>query len=192
MRFFSRPRQYRFSIYDIDYAALKRWGFKALFFDVDNTILPYDETEVSEKAKELIRTLKEMGFDVWILSNGKEARVRHITSQLEIKGIWKAGKPFLGKFRKARRKAGLKRKECVVIGDQIFTDVWVANAEGAFSILVQPISLVRDETVTRIKRPLEKKLIEGMRLKARGLKKYLSMEQMKESLIKKKDPKESE
>ncbi|MCF0135294.1 MAG: YqeG family HAD IIIA-type phosphatase [Lachnospiraceae bacterium] len=172
MRVF-RPRQYRRSIYEIDYAALRRWGFKAVFLDVDNTILPFDESEVSDEALHLIDYLKELGFKIWILSNGKEERVKHITSQLGIYGIWKAGKPFLTRFRKKRREAGLKRRECIVIGDQIFTDVLMANLEGAYSILVQPISLVRDEAITKIKRPLEKKLIESMQLKVKDLKNAL-------------------
>lgn len=164
-----KPRQFRLSIYDVDYQALRRWNFKAIFFDVDNTILPYDETEVSEEAKDLILALKEIGFDIWILSNGKKERVQHITSQLGINGIWKAGKPFLGRFQKARKSAHLKRRDCVVIGDQIFTDVLMANMGGVFSILVQPISLIRDETITKIKRPLERSVIKNMRLKAKGM-----------------------
>ena len=174
------PNDYRISIYEVNYEALKEQGIKAVFFDIDNTILPYDKDEVSDRTRELFDHLKEIGLTVWILSNGKRERVERITSQLKIRGVWRAGKPFLFNFRKARRSNGFLPFECAVIGDQIFTDVWVANAEGALSILVRPISFKKDEKITRIKRPIERMMLKIMDLKpVRDPNRFISKNNMK-------------
>ena len=51
-----------------------------------------------------------------------------------------------------------KKEEAVIVGDQIFTDVYGGNLVGIQTILVQPVS-DRDEWKTKIKRGIEKRVI---------------------------------
>ena len=53
---------------------------------------------------------------------------------------------------------GLEAENIAAIGDQIMTDVIGANRCKMFSILVKPIN-EKDIFVTKIKRPIEEKII---------------------------------
>ena len=52
----------------------------------------------------------------------------------------------------------------MIVGDQIFTDVWCGNKVGAYSVLVKKVS-PKDELITAPKRPFEK-IIVNMYLKS--------------------------
>ena len=56
-------------------------------------------------------------------------------------------------------KLKLPNKNIAVIGDQLLTDVLGANRAGMYSILVKPIN-EKDILITKIKRPLEKKIMD--------------------------------
>ena len=43
------PDAYYENIFKIDYDKLKKLGIKYLFFDIDNTIIPYKETKIDKK-----------------------------------------------------------------------------------------------------------------------------------------------
>ena len=40
------PDAYYENIFEIDYAKLKNIGIKYIFFDIDNTIIPYKELKI--------------------------------------------------------------------------------------------------------------------------------------------------
>lgn len=159
------PDAYVCSVHDIDYERLKEQGISLLLFDNDNTLLTYNTEEVPEKVKALFQKLKDMGFEIWILSNGKPERVRKILSQLKVHGIAGAKKPMTSGAGFILKRSGKKADECCIIGDQFFTDVLCGNLTGACSILVRPISLFWDEKITRVKRPAERMLLRIFRMK---------------------------
>ncbi len=66
----------------------------------------------------------------------------------------------------------LPSEQIAVVGDQIFTDVIGANRTKMFSILVKPINEKKDIWVTKIKRPIENRIIQ----------KYLKQKRTKEKL----------
>ena len=61
-------------------------------------------------------------------------------------------------FLKAKKLMGLENANIAAIGDQIMTDVIGANRCKMFSILVKPIN-EKDIWITKLKRPLENKII---------------------------------
>ena len=48
------PNEYVLSIKDIDYDNLAKQGVKALFFDLDNTIIPYDIYIIPDDIKDFL------------------------------------------------------------------------------------------------------------------------------------------
>ena len=66
----------------------------------------------------------------------------------------KAGKPFKKNVLRAMADIGTSREDTILIGDQVFTDVWAAHNAGIRAILVPPIRDKRD-ILTRFKRLLE-------------------------------------
>lgn len=153
------PNLYYSSVFCIDYEQLYAKGIRVLLFDVDNTLEVYTTFLPGNAVMELFARLKQMGFSMMLISNGREQRVRLYAAILDVDYIFRAGKPKPGAFREAMKALGAEPKECAVIGDQIFTDVLGGNLSGACSILTEPISRKIDESITRIKRPAEKLLM---------------------------------
>lgn len=69
-----------------------------------------------------------------------------------------ACKPLPFALRVGCRKLGVRRDQAVLIGDQLYTDVWAANFAGIDSILVKPQTHV-DMWYTHIFRIFERRAL---------------------------------
>lgn len=152
------PTGYYTSSYDIDYDALYAKGIRGLIYDLDNTLVPHD-APADKRALELLDRLKNMGFEIFFLSNNKEARVKMFNEKVGAKYIYKASKPSPKGYLKAADMMGLKPKQVAVIGDQLFTDIWGANRAGMYSCLVIPIDRSTDKPQIVLKRYLENPIL---------------------------------
>ena len=132
------PTAYRDSVYSLDYEKYKKQGFKALFFDIDNTLVGHD-APANDAAIELIGRLKEMGFDICIISNNYEPRVKSFSDAVGAQYVFRAHKPSGEGYAKAMEITGADEQTALAIGDQLFTDIWGANKAGLKSILVKPL-----------------------------------------------------
>ena len=152
------PRYWAESAYQIDYRSLYENGFRALIFDIDNTLVPHNAPP-DEKSVALMRKLKAIGFQVMTVSNNHEPRVKGLADRLGIGYICDAHKPAPGGYRSACRKMKTPPEKTACIGDQLFTDVLGANRAGIYSILVTPVDRSTDILRIRIKRKLEKPVL---------------------------------
>ena len=132
------PGEYLDSTYVIDFDKLYQDGYRAVIFDVDNTLVPHGEP-ADERAKALFSHLKELGYSCMLLSNNKEPRVKMFNDVVQVNYIFKANKPMPGNYRKAMEIMGTTTENTLFVGDQIFTDVMGANIAGIRTILVKPI-----------------------------------------------------
>ena len=131
------PDAYYKNVYEIDYDNLLKKGYKNIFLDVDNTLIPYTENEIRKENKELINKLKKMGFNVVIMSNSMSQRITKIVNDLEVEGYYSSMKPLKKTYKKILKK--YKKEECIFIGDQFMTDVLGAKRCGLKVILVDRI-----------------------------------------------------
>lgn len=143
------------TVYDIDYNGLKSNGITALIFDIDNTLAGYDSPYPDEKLIKLFGTLKENGFNLYLLSNNNKNRVRIFSEKAGLPYRARALKPLKLNIKRAMKILGADKKSTALIGDQLFTDVWGANRMGITSVLVNPISDKEDKFVA-FKRHLER------------------------------------
>lgn len=148
------PGEYVDSTYGIDFDNLYREGYRGIIFDIDNTLVPHG-APADAKAKELFSHLKELGFSCCLLSNNKEPRVKMFNDQVQVRYIFKAGKPKRGGYEDAMQLMGTDKENTLFVGDQIFTDVYGANRVGLRTILVKPIH-PKEEIQIVLKRYLEK------------------------------------
>ena len=149
------PDAYYKNIFEIDYKELKDIGIKNLFFDVDNTIIPYTLDKVSSKEIELFNSLKK-DFNLIIVSNSNSSRVNSIIEDLGITGYTSSMKPLNKTYNKIKKK--YNTSESIFIGDQFMTDVWGAHKNNFKVILVDRIENVEPFT-TRFWRFLERRVI---------------------------------
>ncbi len=151
------PREMYTTTYDIDFQKYYDKGYKGVVFDIDNTLVPHN-AEVDDTAKDFIRKLKQMGFEVCLLSNNNEERVSVFASKLDVKFIHKAWKPSRKGYVRAMDVLGTDIENTLFVGDQIFTDVWGANRTGIYSLLVRPLN-PKEEIQIVLKRIPEKYII---------------------------------
>ena len=148
------PQEYWDSTYEIDFEKRYEEGKRGIIFDIDNTLVPHG-LPADERALELFRRLKAIGYQTVLLSNNKEPRVKSFAQQVDSLYIYKAGKPGNGGYEKALKLMEIEKQQALFIGDQIFTDVWGAKKCGIDTILVKPIH-PKEEIQIVLKRCLEK------------------------------------
>ncbi|WP_035211074.1 YqeG family HAD IIIA-type phosphatase [Alkalicoccus chagannorensis] len=158
------PNQYVPSVYDIDTEDLQKHGVRTIITDLDNTLVEWDRPEATERLLEWLKKLDESGFHVIIVSNNNEKRVQAFASPHGIPFIHSARKPLSRAFISACRLAGTERREAVVVGDQLLTDILGGNRAGFHTILVVPVAS-NDGIMTKINRRIERRVMKKMKQK---------------------------
>jgi len=155
-----KPRAQLHSVTKITPGWLRKRGLKAVLLDLDNTLVPYRTYgEVPEGLLEWLKTLKQAGIPVMLVSNATPRRVRYWCEKLGVPGFGPAGKPWFG-FRKALRRLALPAHEVAVVGDQLFTDVLGGNLVGMYTVLVPPLA-PQELGYTRLVRKLERWVLQN-------------------------------
>lgn len=150
------------SVEKIPFVLLERDNIKGLIFDVDNTISTMGKG-ITEGCYKWMKEAKSLGYKICILSNTINIKkVRKIMKDLDVLGLCFAKKPSTKGFGMALNLLDLKKEEVIMIGDQLFTDVWGANRFGIKSILVKPISK-KEGPFTLFKRPFEKIILKKLK-----------------------------
>ncbi len=139
-------------------------GIQGIIFDIDNTLVSYSTPKPTEKVLAFLKHLQGQGLKVAIVSNNSRKRVSLFAEGLGLTAYHRSAKPLGIFLNKVRRQFDLPAKRIALVGDQVFTDSWGANAAGMISILVDPIEL-KENAFFRLKRSLEKPIIERKRRK---------------------------
>ena len=114
-------------------------GLTHVLLDIDNTILTRDTHEVPRDAGLWLGRARTAGISFCLLSNNWHHGVYELAGQLELPLVAKAIKPLPHGFLRAMGKAGGTRKDTVVIGDQLATDVLGAHVAGLPAYMLQPL-----------------------------------------------------
>lgn len=149
------PDVYCRDIYELDAAALRSRGIRALICDIDNTLVPYEEAEPTPAVLRWLKELEQAGIRVSFVSNNDADRVERFNAPLGFFATSKSGKPFGRCLRAAMAAMESTPADTAMLGDQIFTDVLAGRLAGMRCLLVEPI---RDKTTLffRFKRWLER------------------------------------
>ena len=150
-----------FETYDLASADfLLSIGVKGIILDVDNTLEPYENPVPSKGVLEWFDSLRAAGIKAAIVSNNNWDRINTFNADLKLPAYAKAGKPFSKNVKRALLDMGVDKSEAIMMGDQVFTDVWAAHNAGIRAILVPPINDKKD-ILTRFKRMLEIPVIDA-------------------------------
>ena len=133
-------------------------GVKGIILDVDNTLEPYENALPGEHVLAWLASLDAAGIKAVIVSNNNAKRIDLFNTKSNLPAFSKAGKPFKKNLVKAMEVMNTSPAETILMGDQVFTDVWAARNAGVRAILVPPINDKRD-LLTRFKRLLEKPVL---------------------------------
>lgn len=147
------------NIYEIDLETLKQQGIKAIFFDLDSTIMVSKSGEYHEKTEEWLKKVDEDFFIAVISNNTKLDYLEQVRSISSFQVIGNAKKPSTKAMKKLLSKICIQPHEVVIVGDRPLTDILAGKLLGAKTILVDSINAHNEGWPTRLVRWLERRFI---------------------------------
>jgi len=135
------PTQVSESVLDINVAQLQQEGITTLICDLDNTLVADNQRHMPVQYVNWLQTCQEWGLRVFILSNNRsKKRVQVALKQSQCTAIYLALKPLTGGMEQLIACHQIDLAKCVMIGDQVFKDVVMANWLRMRVILVEPLN----------------------------------------------------
>lgn len=143
------------SIKEIEPDFFKNHGIQFAILDIDNTLVSYTSPLADDNAKAFLKRLSEKGIKYAFVSNNHKERVESFAREFDAFFVNDSGKPFLFGIKKAMRHLGAKKENTILIGDQVFTDVYAGKRAGLLTVMVDPIE-AKETPFFGLKRSLEK------------------------------------
>ena len=134
-------------------------GCKALLVDIDNTVSHVDAPDAVPMAVKWMSESRAAGIRIAFISNNDPPRVEPFAQKYNADYICHAEKPKPGGYRAIARRLGCSDKECMVVGDQLFTDILGGTAAGMRTVIVRPLCEAEDPKAFRFRRKMEKLLL---------------------------------
>ena len=147
------------NIYDIDLNLLKEMGIKAIFFDLDSTIMVSKSGEYHEKTEKWLKKVDEDFFIAVITNNKHSGYLDKVKSVSNFQIIGDAKKPSTKAIKKLLAKICIEPSQIVIVGDRPLTDILAGKLLGAKTILVDSINAENEGLPTRFVRWLERRFI---------------------------------
>lgn len=126
-------------VYEIPKEKLKELGITLVLLDMDNTTAPWRTDYVAPKIACWVEEIKKENITVALLTNSKGLNADSIGKQLNIPVYKNAKKPFKSETKKILKALSIKAENTLIVGDQLFTDIVLANKLKAKSVLLEPI-----------------------------------------------------
>lgn len=151
-----RPNIQVNSLVEIPLPALKEKGISYLLFDLDNTIVPYNDPEIPQEIISWFEEIVAAGFHPCLVSNNHGPRVQAAAEKIGIPFISNAKKPWGTGFQRALELLGAEKEQAAVVGDQLLTDMLGGNKNKLFTVLVEPMKSKEYWFTTLFSRRVEK------------------------------------
>ena len=127
------------SILSLTGEILEQYELKGLVLDVDETLVPLKENQVSQEIQQWVRDMKKIATLYLVSNNLVESRIAAIAEALDLPYISGAAKPSRHKLKRAVEAMQLPVDSIAMVGDRLLTDVLAGNGLGMFTILVEPM-----------------------------------------------------
>ena len=113
------PSETARSVFAIDYERLYRLGYRALLFDIDNTLVHHGD-DSTPQVDALFKKINGIGFRTLMLSNNNEERILRFLKNIDADYIDEAGKPDPACYIEACSKLGVQKEQAVMIAYILF------------------------------------------------------------------------
>ncbi|XP_027932062.1 uncharacterized protein LOC114187874 isoform X2 [Vigna unguiculata] len=152
----------------VDWAELRRKGFKGVVFDKDNTItVPYSLKPWPPLESSLECCKLEFGDDIAVFSNSAGlhqydhdgSKARMLEGAIGIKVIKHRVKKPAGTAEEIEKHFGCEASRLIMVGDRPFTDIVYGNRNGFLTILTEPLSLAEEPFIVKQVRKLESSFV---------------------------------
>lgn len=149
-----KPTFWLKSVLDIDENFLRSNGISALVLDLDNTLSMHGNPAAEAGVADWLDEMRRLGIKMRIVSNNTNKRVAPLAENLGLPFTANGAKPLTFGISRAMKAMGSTKRDTLVVGDQIFTDVMAGNFKGVRTVLVEPFHLEKTWTF-RLKRKAE-------------------------------------
>lgn len=149
-----KPTFWLKNVLAIDEKFLKKNRVRALVLDMDNTLSMHGNPAAEDGVMEWLDKMRGLGIRMRVVSNNTRKRVAPLAAKLGLEFTANGAKPLTLGVNRAVRAMGVRKRETLVVGDQIFTDVMAGNFAGIRTVLVEPFHLEKTWTF-RLKRKAE-------------------------------------
>lgn len=126
-------------VYEIPKEKLNELGITLVLLDMDNTTAPWRTDYVAPQIALWVEEIKKENIIVALLTNSKGLNADSIGKKLNIPVYKNAKKPFKSETKKILKALSIKAENTLIVGDQLFTDIVLANKIKAKSVLLEPI-----------------------------------------------------
>lgn len=150
-----RPKYTIDTIYNLDPQKLDEMGIKAVFSDLDNTLLAWNKFETAQEMDKLNQKLAKANIKLVVISNNNAERVGKVLNPYQIDFVSESRKPLPFAITRKREAMHLSKNQVMMVGDQLITDMQAGNLAGVQTVLVKPL-VKTDKWNTRINRFFEK------------------------------------
>ncbi|MDR0979381.1 MAG: HAD-IA family hydrolase [Lachnospiraceae bacterium] len=115
----------------------QEFGIEGIILDIDGTVRK-DMGKLPKANEEWIETIKKE-LPVIVVSNGIDGQMEEFLKAKDIGYIAFAHKPLKSGFQKACNKLGVKPEKMLVIGDDIWTDIYGGKRNNMKTVLVDKV-----------------------------------------------------
>ncbi|MBE6757692.1 MAG: YqeG family HAD IIIA-type phosphatase [Ruminococcaceae bacterium] len=150
-----RPTVRYARITDITIEDLRRMAVQGILLDVDNTLTTHYCPDLSDEVAAWLAAVQAAGIRLTVVSNAKRYRVEPFAAKIGLSCVWLAAKPLPFGFWRGMHRLGVRRRHCLAIGDQTFTDTVGAKLAGVRVVQLTPIQLEEDKPFMMFKRRIE-------------------------------------
>lgn len=142
------------NVMQIDKRFLRKNHVRALVLDMDNTLSMHGDPAAEDGVMEWLDEMRRLGVKMRVVSNNNSRRVAPLAKALGLEYTANGAKPLTFGVNRAVKAMKVRKRETLVVGDQIFTDVLAGNLAGIRTVLVEPFHLENKWTF-KLKRKVE-------------------------------------
>ncbi len=153
------PTYYAAGIASVTPEFIRSCGCTAVLCDIDNTISHVDAPDAVQEAEVWMRQMREAGIGLAFISNNDPPRVEPFAEKYEAQYVCHAEKPKAGGYHRIAQMFNCTAENCMVVGDQLFTDILGGNRAGMYTTIVKPLCVDEDPKDFRKRRKIERFLL---------------------------------
>jgi uncharacterized protein len=146
-------------ISDLTIEWIKENKIDFIIIDVDNTLVVKGTEIVDEKTDLWLKEISNLCKNVLICSNNTRNVAYRLSKRYSCYGFNLAIKPFKVKVNTFIKRNRIEYTNGCIIGDQLFTDIWLGKRFKFKTVLVQLLNR-QDYGLTKISRYFENKILE--------------------------------
>ena len=143
------------NIFELDTQTLKNIGIKALFLDLDSTVMVSKSGVFCEKMMAWFEEMRKEFYIAIVTNNKNPDYLKCVKNAIDFKVIENAGKPSTKKMKTLIKQLFMKPEEVVMVGDRPLTDILAGKLCRTKTILVGSIN-ENENALTKFVRKLER------------------------------------